>query len=120
MNLAGPHCFKRPTDLNNEGGLADNYAQLGIVSIGQLKKVCVNDPLWPKINQREWVKNAVSGRYELTNTAVERPLSREPCTKNGAPITDRHTCVYVQGCCFEKSSNPINPWCYKARLVKKP
>jgi len=120
MNLAGPHCFKRPTDLNNEGGLADNYAQLGTVSIGQLKKVCVNDPLWPKINQREWVKNAVSGRYELTNTAVERPLSREPCTKNGAPITDRHTCVYVQGCCFEKSSNPINPWCYKARLVKKP
>lgn len=119
MNMAGPHCFKRPTDLNNQGGVADNYAALGTVTIGDLNKVCAADPRWPSIRSRQWVKSATTGRYELTNTLEDRPLSREACTAGGAQVTDRHTCVYTLGCCFEKSSNPINPWCYKARLVKK-
>jgi len=119
MNMAGPHCFKRPADLNNGGVVADNYAALGQVTIGDLAKVCAADPRWPKLRSRQWVKNAVTGRYELTNTMEDRPLLRESCSTNGQPVTDRHTCVYTLGCCFEKSSNPINPWCYKARLVKK-
>lgn len=118
MNMAGPHCFKKPTDLNNNV-YADNYADLTRVTINDLLKVCANDPKWPSIKSRQWQKDALTGRYALTNSATDRPLSRQPCQAGGAPITDRHTCIYTHGCCFEKSSNPINPWCYKARLVKK-
>lgn len=117
MNMAGPHCFKRPTDVDNDG-VANNYDLLQKVTINDLLKVCANDPKWPQIKSRQWQKGT-SGRYELTNSAIDRPLSRQPCTSGGSPITDRHTCIYTHGCCFEKSSNPINPWCYKARLVKQ-
>jgi hypothetical protein len=117
MNMAGPHCFKRPT-LLNDGGVADNYAEIQKLGVSDLLKVCAADPKWPQLEKREWKKDT-SGRWVLENNAVKRPLSRQPCTSNGSPITDRHSCIYTHGCCFEKSSNPINPWCYKARLVKK-
>jgi len=120
MNLAGPHCFKRPQDLDSTT-TADNYALLDKVKVGDLKKVCVNDPKWPSLYKRGWEKNA-AGKWELTTSTdvtTKRPLSRQACTDNsGNLIMDRHKCIYEQGCCFEKSSDPINPWCYKARLVK--
>jgi len=119
MNLAGPHCFKRPADIDSTT-VADNYALLDKVKVGDLEKVCANDPKWPKLFKRGWDKNA-NGKWELkTQTTGTRPLSRQACTDaSGALIMDRHKCIYEQGCCFEKDSNPINPWCYKARLVKK-
>ena len=116
MNMAGPHCFKRPTLLDNTGD-NNNYNEILKLGVSDLLKVCAADPKWPQLETREWTQ--VAGRWTLGNTANKRPLSRQPCTSNGAPITDRHTCIYTHGCCFEKSSNPINPWCYKARLVKK-
>jgi len=119
MNLAGPHCFKRPADLDSTT-TADNYALLDKVKVSDLKKVCANDPQWPSLFKRGWEKNATSGKWELAeSTADKRPLSRQACTDAGGNlIMDRHKCIYEQGCCFEKDSNPINPWCYKARLVK--
>lgn len=118
MNMAGPHCFKRPTLLDSDS-VADNYNDITRLTISDLNKVCANDPKWPQLETREWQHDTTTNRWSLTNQATKRPLSRQPCTANGAPITDRHACIYQHGCCFEKSSNPINPWCYKARLVKK-
>jgi len=117
MNLAGPHCFKRPQDINSNT-VADNYALLDKVKVGDLKKVCANDPAWPKLFKRGWEQ--VNGKWELVESGTDsRPLSRQACTDaSGNLIMDRHKCIYEQGCCFEKDSNPINPWCYKARLVK--
>lgn len=122
MNLAGPHCFKRPSDIDNDLSVADNYNELAKVKVSDLEKVCANDKMWPHLTKREWTQNPTTGRYELseTNTAEPRPLTRQACTdESGQLIMDRHKCIYEQGCCFEKSSDPINPWCYKARLVKK-
>jgi len=119
MNLAGPHCFKRPSDINNDHTIANNYDKLDKVTISDLDKVCANDPMWPKLNKRAWKENA-AGKWVLDETQGTRPLTRQACTDtSGQLIMDRHKCIYEQGCCFEKSSDPINPWCYKARLVKK-
>lgn len=117
MNLAGPHCFKRPQDIDS-ATVADNYALLDKVKVGDLKKVCANDAAWPKLFKRGWEQ--VNGKWELVESGTDsRPLSRQACTDaSGNLIMDRHKCIYEQGCCFEKDSNPINPWCYKARLVK--
>jgi hypothetical protein len=117
MNMAGPHCFKRPTLLDSNKQ-ADNYADITRLTISDLSKVCANDPKWPELETREWNHDTTTNRWTLTNQTTKKKLSRQPCTANGTPITDRHTCIYTHGCCFEKSSNPINPWCYKARLVK--
>lgn len=118
MNMAGPHCFKKATDLDNNGPASDNYAQLQKLTPSDLQKVCANDAKWPMIKQREWVEQ--NGRWVLENSVTKsKAISRQACTANGETIIDRHSCVYQHGCCFEKGSDPINPWCYKSRLVKK-
>ena len=118
MSLAAPHCYKGPEDLDH-AFVNSNYRQLPRVNIGDLLKVCANDPKWPKLNQRKWVQGA-DGRMSLQSiTGIDRPLSRSPCLDKGKRVFDRHKCIYSLNCCFEKSANPIDPWCYQARTVKK-
>ena len=116
-SLVPPHCYRGPGDLDNTF-VNSNYRQLPRYNVNQLLKVCANDPKWPKLQQRKWGMSS-SGRYELNDASFDRPLSREPCLQNGQRIYDRHQCVYFVGCCYEKSPNPIDPWCYKSRIVIK-
>lgn len=115
MSLTAPHCFKGPEDLDHQY-VNSNYKKLPRYSVSQLVKVCAGDPQWPKLKQRQWVSGS-NGRLQLEDTNSDRPISREPCLSQGKRIYDRHKCIYTMGCCFEKHSNPIHPWCYQSRLV---
>lgn len=115
MTLAAPHCYKGPEDLDSTY-VNSNYRKLPRYNINQLVKVCAGDPKWPKLKQMIW-ETGPNGRPQLKEQDTEREISREPCLHQGKKVTDRHQCIYTLGCCFEKSSNPINPWCYQSRLV---
>jgi len=115
MNLAAPHCYKGPEDLDSTY-VNSNYKKLPRYSISQLLKVCANDPKWPKLKKRVWVTGS-DGRQHLQDTDQDRLMSREPCLSRGQMVYDRHKCIYNLGCCFEKHANPIHPWCYQSRTV---
>lgn len=62
MNLAGPHCFKRPGLQDNDLSVANNYDMLDKVQTSDLLKVCANDPQWPSLAQRKWQQDPTTGR----------------------------------------------------------
>jgi hypothetical protein len=127
LDLTGPHCFKKENDMldNTDAHAATNWSGTGtghkvpLYKPSELTKTCDDtkrsvNPLWPQLTQNKWVKNA-SGKWEFSHSSDERPAIREKCDAT----TDSHKCEYTLGCCFEKSSDPRHPWCYKPRYVKK-
>jgi hypothetical protein len=66
------------------------------------------------ILQNKWSKNA-QGEWFYEESTDKRAAEREKCHAT----TDRHECVYTLGCCFEKSVDPREAWCYKPRYVEK-
>lgn len=121
-NLAGPHCFRRPDGLDNTDTLANNYDLIEKIGRGSLVKVCATvgganlaaNPQWPSIKQRKWEQD-VNDKWILSDKLDRRAVLREQCVPGETP--DRHTCVYTHGCCYQKSSDPNEPWCYKSRMV---
>lgn len=118
LNLAGPHCYGGPSNLDRQF-TNSNYNQLQRKQPSELQRVCANSPKWPSLNVRKWEENPMTGRYELLNTSTDRPLSRQACLSQSRRVHDRHKCIYELNCCFEKSGDPNEPWCYKSRLVEK-
>jgi hypothetical protein len=127
LDLTGPHCFKKENDMldNTDAHAATNWSGTGtghkvpLYKPSELTKTCDDtkrsvNPLWPQLTQNKWVKNA-SGKWEFSHSSDKRPAIREKCDAT----TDSHKCEYTLGCCFEKSSDPRHPWCYKPRYVKK-
>jgi hypothetical protein len=123
MDLTGPHCFKNSArdamDSTEQAATAANL-QLSFKP-SDLLKTCDDtkssaNPNWPQLLQNRWVKDADGGWKYDTAGAETRPAKREQCDTTG----DMHQCVYKLGCCFEKSADPREPWCYKPRYVQKP
>lgn len=116
MDFTGPHCFKKVQPDN--ANFADVANRVDIYSPTQLLKTCDDSrtsqaPKWPQILQNRWEK--VGNEWKYVESTDPRPAQREKCHAT----TDRHECVYTLGCCFEKSVDPREAWCYKPRYVKK-
>ena len=118
FNLAGPHCYGGPSNLDRQF-TNSNYNGLQRKRPSELQRVCANSPKWPSLNVRKWEENPLTGRFELQNMSTDRPLSRQACLSQSRRVHDRHKCIYELNCCFEKSGDPNEPWCYKSRLVEK-
>lgn len=126
IDLTGPHCFKKNQEMLDSSAQADGASLATIFRPSDLMKTCDDTraaaragttPNWPQLLQNKWVKDPITGdwKYETSGTD-KRPAIREQCDATG----DQHACVYELGCCFEKSADPREPWCYKPRYVKKP
>lgn len=118
MDFTGPHCFKK-VQPDNDGAWADVANTVATYKPSSLIKTCDDSatsvaPKWPQILQNKWSKNA-QGEWFYEETTDKRPAEREKCHAT----TDRHECVYTLGCCFEKSVDPREAWCYKPRYVEK-
>jgi len=127
LDLTGPHCFKRENDMldntdsaawtNFEAGAAGDF-KVPLYKPSELTKTCDDTgragALWPQLTQNKWVKQ--NDKWVFENSADQRPAVRERCDDT----TDSHRCEYTLGCCFQKSSDPRHPWCYKPRYVKTP
>lgn len=117
IDFTGPHCFKKPQP-DNDGQWAE-VDRVQIYKPSQLVKTCDDtrtttsgDPLWPQVLQNKWEK--ISGQWKYVETNEKTPAEREQCSAT----TDMHECVYTLGCCFEKSVDPREAWCYKPRYVQ--
>ena len=127
LDLTGPHCFKRENDMldntdaaawtNYEAGATGDF-KVPLYKPSELTKTCDDTgsagALWPQLTQNKWVKQ--NDKWVFENSADQRPAVRERCDDT----TDSHRCEYTLGCCFQKSSDPRHPWCYKPRYVKTP
>jgi hypothetical protein len=130
IDLTGPHCFKKQNDMldssdahswTNVGTTDGTDYKVPLYKPSQLTKTCDDSAtgagaLWPQLNQNRWTKDPKTGSWVFENTSVSRPAIREKCDDT----IDSHKCEYSLGCCFQKSSDPRHPWCYKPRYVKKP
>jgi hypothetical protein len=122
VDMTGPHCFK-----NTARDAMDSTAQAAAASNinltfkpSNLLKTCDDSktsasPNWPQLLQNTWVKDSDGNWKYSTDGTDKRPAKRERCDATG----DMHQCVYELGCCFEKSADPREPWCYKPRYVEK-
>lgn len=121
IDLTGPRCFKKQS-LDNINQ-APGTSTVQFYKPSTLTKTCDDSskaaPLWPQLLQNKWTQQANpdgTKKWIYEETATKRPAPREQCDAT----VDMHECVYNKGCCFEKSSDPRHPWCYKPRYVKTP
>lgn len=122
LNLAGPSCFKKRYEANP---LEAKFTSPTIYNPSAVEKVCASHIKWPKVTQNKWkyvndagveVPTTDEGRWKLSQSDTKTSVQKEAC---GDGTTDRHSCLYDHGCCFDKDSDPRVPWCYKARYVPK-